>query len=464
MSQQIAPVGLEPVADVKQPALPARRPNRRGLRVTVRGRSIRLRGLRQTPAGVLRWLSILGPGIIAGAAGNDAGGIATYSQTGAKFGYDLLWVLLLITFSLAVVQEMSGRLGAATGRGLLDLIRERYGLGWALFAVGIVLVANGGLIISEFVGVGAAAELLGVSKFVAVPFAAALIWLLVVLTNYGRVEKVFLTVSLVFLAYPVAAILSHPHWNAVAHGLFVPRVHLSADYVMLLVGLMGSAMTPYQQLFQQSSTVEKGVARRHYGPERVDTYAGSVFNTLMAAFIVIATATTLNAVGKTTIGSAAEAAQALGPVAGKAAAGVFAVGLLGASLLAGAVLPLATAYSVAEAFGFPKGVNLDFRRARTFFRLFSLLIVLGGGVALIPKLPVIQLLVWIQVLNGMLLPIILVFNLLLINDRRLCSDLKNTRLLNVLGWGTFALVTTAVLVLLASQLLQLFGVNLPGAG
>jgi Mn2+/Fe2+ NRAMP family transporter len=327
-----------------------------------------------------------------------------------------------------------------------------------------VLIANGGLIISEFVGTGAAAELLGVSKFVAVPFAAALIWLLVVLTNYGRVEKVFLTVSLVFLTYPVAAILAHPHWNEVARGLFIPRVHLSADYLMLLVGLMGSALTPYQQLFQQSSTVEKGVARRHYGLERVDTYAGSVFNTLMAAFIVIATATTLHAVGKTNIGSAAEAAQALGPVAGKAAAGVFAVGLLGASMLAGAVLPLATAYSVAEAFGFPKGVNLDFRRARTFFRLFTLLIVLGAGVALVPKLPVIQLLVWIQVLNGMLLPIVLVFSLLLINDRRLCADLKNTPLLNVLGWGTFAMVTTAVLVLLGSQVLHLFGVNLLGPG
>jgi NRAMP (natural resistance-associated macrophage protein)-like metal ion transporter len=430
---------------------------RASLRLNINGRSVRLRGLRRAPRGLWRLFVIFGPGLVAASAGNDAGGIATYSSAGAAYGYDLIWVMVVITVSLAVVQEMCARLGAATGRGLLDLIRERFGIGWALFAVGVVLVANGGLVISEFAGISAAAELLGVGKYVAVPLCAVLIWYLVIYGSYARVERVFLCMTLIFFAYPVAAFMAHPNWGEVLHGAVVPTLRYDPDYLFLLVGLLGTTVTPYMQLFQQSSVVEKGVARRHYGPERLDAYAGSVISNLMSIFMIIATAATLHVAGKTSIDTAADAARALEPVVGHAAKSLFAVGLLGASLLAAAVLPLATAYAVSEAFGAPKGVNLDFRRAHLFFGLFTVLIVLGAGLALIPDLPVIQILLVMQVLNGVLLPIVLVFILLLINDRRLTGDLRNTRLYNVLGIATLVLITLAVAVMLFSQAAGLFG-------
>lgn len=475
MSGMTEPRNITPVKAVEQPEervsdalaqlgeIPHRPPRLgQGVRLSIRGRSVHLRGLHTPPAGALRWLALLGPGFIAAVAGDDAGGIATYASTGAQYGYQLLWVLVLITLSLAIVQEMCGRLGAATGRGLLDLIRERFGVRWTIIAVAIILIANGGLIVSEFVGIGAALELFGISKYLVVPIAAVVIWGLVVGGSYARVEKIFILMALAFLAYPVAALLSHPHWGEVARGALIPHLRGDSAYLHLFVGLIGTTITPYMQLFQQSSLVEKGVSRRNYGAERADPYAGAIFSNLIAAFIVIATAATLHASGNTTIDSAADAAQALAPAAGKYASALFAVGLLGASLLAGAVLPLATAYAVAEAFGFRKGVNLDFRRARLFLSIFSGLVALGATVALIPHLPTIQLLVGVQVLNGILLPVILVFVLLLINDKRLTGDLKNTRLYNILGWGTAAIVTIAVVVLLASQFLDLFGIHLLG--
>ncbi|HZB95558.1 MAG TPA: divalent metal cation transporter, partial [Herpetosiphonaceae bacterium] len=380
------------------------------------------------------------------------------------YGYDLLWMLLLITIGLAVVQEMAGRLGAATGRGLLDLIRARFGIGWALFAVVVVVVANGGVIITEFAGIGAAAELFGLSKYVAVPISAVVMWYLVIGGSYNQVEKVFLAMTLVFFAYPAAAILAHPKWGDVARGTFIPTLRADPDYILLFVGTVGTTITPYMQLFQQSGVVEKGVARQHYGPERIDAYVGSVFSNLIAAFIIIATAATLHVAGKTDIDSAQAAAQALKPVAGRFAEALFAIGLLGASLLAAGVLPLATAYSLSETFGMRKGVNLDFRRARFFLGTFSVLIALGAAAALIPNVPLIGLLIGVQVLNGILLPIILVFLLLLLNDERLVANLRNGRINNILGWGTTVLVTIAVVVLLGSQLLDLFGIHLLGKG
>jgi Mn2+/Fe2+ NRAMP family transporter len=283
-----------------------------------------VRGLRRPPTGLLRWLLILGPGLIATSAGNDAGGIATYSAAGAKYGYDLLWVMVMITVSLAVVQEMCARLGAATGRGLVDLIRERFGIGWALVTVGVILVANGGVVISEFVGIGAAAELVGVSKYVAVPLGAILLWSLIVYGSYRWVEKIFLAMTLVFFAYPAAALMAHPQWGAVAHGAFLPHVRPDADYLFLL----GTTVTPYMQLFQQSSLVEKGVARRHYGPERLETYLGAVFSNVMSLCMIIATTATLHGAGTTEVTTAAEAARALAPVVGNAANILFALGFL----------------------------------------------------------------------------------------------------------------------------------------
>ena len=461
MIKPTSPQGLEPLDAVDAKILPVTpRPIATGLRLNIRGRSVHLRGLRHTPTGLWRWLAILGPGLIATSAGNDAGGIATYSQVGAKFGYELIWVMVILTVSFAVVQEMCARLGAATGRGLLDLIRERFGIAWALFAVSVILIANGGVTVSEFVGIGAAMELMGVSKYIAVPVGAALIWYLVIFGTYGKVEKILLLMTLVFFAYPIAAFMARPDWSEVAKGAFIPSFRRDPAYVFLIVGLLGTTITPYIQIFQQSSLVEKGVARRHYGPERIDAYVGAIFSNLMSISMIIATAATLYIAGQRDISSAAEAARALEPVVGSAAKMLFGVGLLGATLLAGAVLPLATAYAVSEAFGVPKGVNLYFRRGKVFFSLFTALIVIGATLALIPNVPVMKLLVGVQVLNGILLPIILVFILLLINDRRLTRDLKNSRRNNVLGFGTLILVTAAVVVMLGGQLLELFGIQL----
>jgi Mn2+/Fe2+ NRAMP family transporter len=448
--------GLEPIEEIQTLGLPdVPKSLSAGIRLNIRGRSIYLRGLRLPPRGIWKLLLILGPGLIATSAGNDAGGIATYSSAGARFGYDMIWVMIVLTLSFAVVQEMCCRLGAATGRGLLDLIRERFGVGWTLFAIAIIVIANGGVTISEFVGVGAASELLGVSKFISVPIAAAALWYLVIFGSYAKVEKIFLLMTLVFFAYPVAAILGKPDWGDVARGAFIPTIRFEKEYIFVLVGILGTTITPYIQIFQQSSTVERGAARKHYGPERLDAYVGSVFSNLMSISMIIATAATLYVAGQTEINSAADAAKALEPVAGSMASMMFAVGLLGASLLAGAVLPLATSYAISEAFGIPKGVSLDYRRGKVFFGLFTAFIVLGAVAALIPNIPIFPLLVGIQVLNGVLLPVILVFILLLINDEKLTGPLKNSRTYNVLGWGTFAVITLAVLVMLAGQVYDL---------
>lgn len=454
--------GLEPIDEIEAAGLPASpRTLPAGIRINIRGRSLTLRGLRRPPKGMWKWLLVLGPGLIATSAGNDAGGIATYSSAGAKFGYDMIWVMIVLTLSFAIVQEMCSRLGAATGRGLLDLIRERFGIGWTLFAIGVIVVANGGVTISEFVGIGAASELLGVSRYISVPIAAVSLWYMVIFGSYARVEKIFLVMTLVFFAYPVAAILGKPDWGAVAQGV-VPTIQFESEYIFLLVGVLGTTITPYIQIFQQSSTVERGAARKHYGQERIDAYFGSIFSNLMSISMIIATAATLYVIGQHEIETAADAAKALEPVAGSSATLLFAVGLLGASLLAGGVLPLATSYAVSEAFGIPKGVNLDYRRGKVFFGLFTTFIVLGAVVALIPNIPIFPLLVGIQVLNGVLLPIILVFILLLINNEKLTGDLKNTPVYNLLGWGTFAMITIAVVVMLGGQIAELFGIALFG--
>src|SRR5688500_13404967 len=319
MSQELKPEGLEPIDSITAglPAVPRRLPT--GLRVYIRGRSIKLRGLKREPKGIWRWLLILGPGLIATSAGNDAGGIATYSSAGAEFGYDLIWVMIVLTISFAVIQEMCARLGAATGRGLLALVRERFGIGWTLFTVGVVVIANGGVTLSEFVGITAASELLGVSRYISVPIAAALLWYLVIFGSYAKVEKIFLLMTLVFFAYPIAAFMGGPDWGEVAQGAFVPTIRMDSAYIFLLVGILGTTITPYIQIFQQSSTVERGAARRHYGPERLDAYFGSVFSNLMSISMIIATAATLYVVGNNKIESAADAAKALEPVVGASA-------------------------------------------------------------------------------------------------------------------------------------------------
>ncbi|HEX6796919.1 MAG TPA: Nramp family divalent metal transporter [Ktedonobacterales bacterium] len=411
----------------------------------------------------LAFLGFLGPGLIAANAGNDAGGIVTYASVGAQYGYTLLWMLVLITISMGIVQEMCARMGAATGKGLSDLIRERFGVRGATFAMLTLFVANTLITISEFAGIAAASELFGIPKYITVPIAAVGIWLLVTRGTYGKVERVFLVMTFAFFAYPIAAILAQPNWGAVLHGTVIPtfpRQHLST-YLLLFVGTVGTTITPYMQLYVQSAVAEKGVDMAHYGLEKADVYIGAIFGDLISAFIIIATAATVfvhsNGAG-VQINDAKQAALALAPFAGNFAEVLFAVGLVGASLLAAAVLPLATAYAISESFGFERGVSHNFAEAPVFNGIFTGMLAFGAIVALIPGLPLIQLLIIVQVINGVLLPIELVFILRLINDPRIMGKYVNGPLQNAIAWGTTVVLTTLSTVLIASIVLPAIGI------
>src|SRR5947199_3086886 len=311
------------------------------------------------------YLAIFGPGVITASAGNDAGGIATFALVGADHGYQLLWVLIPLTFSLGIVQEMCARMGAVTGKGLADLIRERFGVRWMALVMLALLIANCGVSISEFLGIAAASELFGIPRYVSVPVAAATVWWLVVKGSYKRVERVFLVMSLVFLGYIVSAFMAKPVWGDVARALVRPHFDLSAAFLFTFVAVVGTTISPYMQVFVQSSVVEKGVTVENYALTRADVWVGTVFAILIVFFIVISTAATLNAHGEH-VDSAAQAARALRPLAGAYAQLLFAIGLLGASMLAARVVPLATAYSISEALGFEKGVSKSFREAPIF--------------------------------------------------------------------------------------------------
>ncbi|MFI5272938.1 MAG: Nramp family divalent metal transporter [Ktedonobacterales bacterium] len=408
-------------------------------------------------------LTIFGPGLIATSAGNDAGGIVTYAADGAQYGYSLLWMMVIVTVCMAVVQEMCARMGAATGQGLSDLIRERFGVRGAAFAMLTLLVANTLITISEFAGVAAASEIFGIPKYLTVPIAAVGIWLLVTRGTYGKVEKIFLVMTLAFFAYPIAAILAQPDWGAVLHSTVIPsfpQQHLST-YLLLFVGTVGTTITPYMQLYVQSAVAEKGVDMAHFGAERIDVYVGAIFGDLISAFIIIATAATLfvHSHGQgVVITDAKQAALALTPFAGSFATVLFAVGLVGAALLAAAVLPLATAYSISESFGFERGVSRSFSEAPVFNGVFTGMLAFGALVTLIPGLPLIQLLIIVQVINGVLLPIELVFILRLINDPRIMGKYVNRPVQNMIAWGTTVLLTALCAVMIAAIALPLVGI------
>lgn len=394
----------------------------------------------------LLYLAVIGPGVITACAGNDAGGIATFASVGADYGYKLIWLLLPLTLSLGIVQEMCARMGAVTGKGLSDLIRERFGVRWTAFVMLALLIANGGVTVSEFVGIAAAMELLGVARYVSVPIAAIAIWWLVVKGTYRRVERVFLAMSLVFLAYVVSAFLAHPPWRTVAVELVHPHLELTPIYLMSLVAIIGTTISPYMQVFIQSSVVEKGVRLENYRMVRADVWIGTVFAILIVFFIVVSTAATLNVHGEH-VDSAEQAARALKPLAGPYAEMLFAIGLFGASMLAAGVLPLATAYSISEAFGFEKGVSSSFREAPIFLGVFTFLVAVGAFIAILPGLPLIRVLIVTQVINGLLLPVILIAILLLVNNRELMGAYVNGRLYNVAAWLT-AIVVSALSILL----------------
>lgn len=423
-------------------------------------RPARFPGFRARRARMLAFFAVTGPGLVAANAGNDAGGIATYATVGAEQGYQLLWMMVLITFSLGVVQEMCARMGAATGKGLSDLIREQFGIRWVALAMLTLFVANTGTTVSEFAGIAASMELFGVSKYLSVPAAGLLVWLLVVKGSYQQVEKVFLVMTLVFFAYPISAILAHPNWSQVATGILRPSFSFDPTYVTLFIATVGTTITPYMQVFVQSSTVEKGVTPSEYPLERIEVYLGSLFSNGIALTIIIATAATLHAHGQH-VESAAQAAVALTPFAGPYASALFAIGLLGASLLAAAVLPLATAYSITEAFGFEHGVSQAAGDAPVFMIIFTGLIVFGVVIILIPGIPLIQLLLLVQVLNGLLLPILLVFIIRLASNRDLMGSLVSGPVNHTIAILTASAVTVLSVLLILITVLGWFGVG-PG--
>ena len=401
---------------------------------------------------VFLYLAVIGPGVITACAGNDAGGIATFASVGADYGYNLIWLLIPLTLSLGIVQEMCARMGAVTGKGLSDLVRERFGVRWTAFIMLALLVANGGVTVSEFVGIAAAMELLGVARYVSVPIAAVAIWWLVVKGTYRRVERVFLAMSLVFLAYVVSAFLAHPPWRTVAVELVRPHLDLTPAYLLSFVAIIGTTISPYMQVFIQSSVVEKGVRLENYRMIRADVWIGTVFAILIVFFIVVSTAATLHVHGEH-VDSAQQAAHALRPLAGPYAEILFAIGLFGASMLAAGVLPLATAYSISEAFGFEKGVSSSFREAPIFLGVFTFLVAVSAFIAMIPGLPLIQVLIVTQVINGMLLPVILIAILRLVNNRELMGAYVNGRLYNFAAWLTAVVVSALSILLIVVTLL-----------
>jgi NRAMP (natural resistance-associated macrophage protein)-like metal ion transporter len=401
--------------------------------------------------GLLAYLAVIGPGVIAANAGNDAGGIATYASAGADYGYNLLWTLIPLVLALGIVQETCARMGAVTGKGLSDLIREQFGVRWTVLVMLALLVANGGVTVSEFVGIAAATELFGVPRFVSVPLAAFAVWWLVVKGSYRRVERVFLLMSLVFLGYIVSAFLARPEWGAVAHGIVRPKAELNAGYLFTIVALIGTTISPYMQVFVQSSVVEKGVTEEDYALTRADVWVGTVFAIAVAFFITVATAATIHAAG-VHIESAEQAAEALKPLAGSYARTLFGVGLFGASMLAAAVLPLSTAYSISEALGFEKGVSRSFREAPIFVGIFTFLIAVGGFVAMIPGLPLFDVLLATQVINGLLLPVLLFSILRLVNNRELMGAHTNGRVYNAASWLTAVVVSALSLLFIVTKI------------
>jgi Mn2+/Fe2+ NRAMP family transporter len=395
----------------------------------------------------LGFLAVAGPGLIAANAGNDAGGILTYASAGAQFGYHTLFLVVLITVALVVVQEMCARLGAYTGQGLGALIREQFPLRASVGAMLLLFVANAGLTVSEFGGIGAAMGLLGVSRYIAVPIAFVVLWVMTVWGTYSKGEKLAIILSLTFIAYPVAAILAHPNTHLVMRDLVSPHFPQTTAFLVLAVALIGTTITPYMQFYVSSAVVDKKIGPKQYPAERMDTVNGAILSDVVSIFIIIATAAAIGGTGA--LSSAREAAEALVPAVGSAAPTLFGIGLLGASLLAAAVVPLSSSYAIAEGLGVERSVSDSPRRAPVFFGLFTLQLVVGAAVALAPG-NLVSLVVNMQVLNGLITPVLLVFILILANRRSVLGDAANGpayRVLATVCVGAVAALAFAVVVL-----------------
>jgi NRAMP (natural resistance-associated macrophage protein)-like metal ion transporter len=390
------------------------------------------------------FLAVVGPGIITANVDNDAGGILTYSQAGAQYGFLLLWTMIPITLALIVVQEMSARMGAVTGKGLSDLVREEFGLRITFLMMLGILITNFGNVVTEFIGIATSLELFGLSRYITVPICAVIVWLIVVKGQYKSVEKVFLAASFFYITYIFAAIPAHPAWKEALQATVKPPVmHAFRDqaYLFMVIGVVGTTIAPWMQFYLQASIVEKGVTRRGLKASRWDVITGCIFTDVVAWFIIVACAATLFVHGYRNIQYAADAAQALKPLAGQYAYILFAVGLFNASLFAASILPLSTAYTVCEGLGFESGVDKKFSEAPFFYWLYTFLIVAGAAVLLIPGLPLIRIAVLSQVVNGVVLPFVLIFMLLLINKKEIMGEYVNSHLFNAIAW-----VTTVIMI------------------
>jgi Mn2+/Fe2+ NRAMP family transporter len=397
-------------------------------------------------------LGVLGPGLVSGFADNDAGGITTYSLAGARFGYSLLWVILASQVVLFFTQEVGARLGLATGKGLMGLIRERWGVRWAAFAAAMMLLANLGSTVAEFAGIGSALSLFGIPPQISAAVAAGIVVSLITLGSYSRIQYLFVAIGLfVSIAYVISANIAHPAWDVAFHSLIVPQLQASPAYWLMVVGTVGTTITPWGQAFIQSYVADKGLRSEDLPASRLDVFAGALLTNVIAAFIVIAVAATLWTNGHRDISSAADAARALEPVAGPAASILFAVGLLGASFLGLGVVPLSSAYTTCEAFGWETGVNWNWREAPAFYGLLAFFIGFAALFVMIPGLPLIQVMFSAQVLNAILLPFILVFVMLLAADRKTLGPLASGPILLTIGWlSTGLLVALSVILVITS--------------
>jgi len=399
------------------------------------------------------FLSIVGPGIITGSVDNDAGGITTYSVAGATYGYRLLWTLVPSFVALLAVQEMNARMGIVTGKGLADLIRENFGVRITFYIFVFLLVADIGNTATEFAGVAGSMMVLGISKYLSVPLSAVAVWVLVVKGNYKISEKVFLLFSVFLLSYVVSAILAKPHWGEIGEALVTPSFQWDSNYLSTVLGLVGTTVCPWMQFYMQSSVIEKGITIADYRFTVWDVVLGCIATIVVAFFIIVSCAATLHVNG-VQIGEAKDAAMALRPLAGAIASQIFAFGLFVASIFSAAILPLATAFYVCEAFGFEAGIDKQFTEAPQFYTLFTVIILVGVGIILLPNAPLIQITIWTQVLNAILLPAVLICMMLIVNKAEIMEQYTNNTLQNLIGWGT-----SAVLIVL-SAILLLSGVGL----
>ncbi len=399
------------------------------------------------------FLAIMGPGIITSNVDNDAGGITTYSVAGAVLGYKILWLFLPMILALVVIQEMCTRMGAVTGKGLADLIRERFGVRITFYAMAGLFLGNLGNIMSEFAGVAASMELFGVSKYISLPLAGLFTWWLVLRWSYKVVERVFLAACLIYFSYLFSGYLAHPDWGMVAKELVVPSFSFDRTYVVIVVGLIGTTIAPWMQFYIQSATVEKGITVKDYVYTKYDVIVGSIMVNLVAVFIVISCAAALHTHG-IKVDSAKEAALALAPLAGPWASTLFAIGLLNASLFSASILPLSTAYFICEAFGIEAGIDKSWGEAPAFYWLYTILIIIGVGFIMIPHIPLIQVMFWSQVLNGVMLPFVLIFMLSLINNRDIMGDHVNGRTFNIISWVTVVIMIALTLLMVVTSFFQ----------